>query len=98
MFLGSDSLEILLNDYTLSYSAPQTISYDLGQDLILDNDFDASRDIIFDIKHIITHETLSNSICPLFSKAILLLSFKLFLSISINPTFKSLPSLYKTTP
>ena len=57
-----DSLEMLLSDYTLTYSAPQTISYELDQELILNNDFDASRDIIFDIERIVPHETIPNSI------------------------------------
>jgi len=48
-----DSLEALTTDNLLSYSAPQTISYTIGQNMSdISNDLDFSKDIVFDIKSI----------------------------------------------
>ena len=48
-----DSLEALSPDHLLSYSAPQTISYTIGQNMTeISNNLDFTKDIVFDIKSI----------------------------------------------
>ena len=48
-----DSLEALSSNHLLSYSAPQTISYTIGQNMTdISNNLDFTKDIVFDIKSI----------------------------------------------
>ena len=45
-----DSLEALSSDNLLTYSAPSTISYTIGEEMTnIDNNVDTTKDIIFDI-------------------------------------------------
>jgi len=47
-----DSLEVLQTDNVLTYSAPSTITYTIGEQMDISNTLDDSKDILFDVVQI----------------------------------------------
>jgi len=81
-----DSLEALSSDNLLTYSAPSTISYTIGEEMTnIDNNLDTTKDIIFDITEI-TSESISVSITA--NTAFKAIQFRLNHSPYINETIE----------